>query len=162
MAAVTAMATLPCIVLFAQSHDDIFVRFGKAVRSRWPRRLRLPGFGWRERRRLTRLDRAFGSRAFGSRAAPATDPACPPIEKIAADLRRLRRHRTGIALRSPVWFAAVEKAYDDRLALACDRLGIATYLDDVTGMDREAERMRLEAALEAAGLRLRGFEAVEP
>lgn len=162
MAAVTAVATLPCLVLIALSHDDVFVRFGKAVRRWWPRRLRrsrmrLSGYGWRERRRLSRLDRTFGRRS-----APAVDPEWPPIEKIAADLRRLRRHRTGIALRSPVWFAAVEKAYDDRLALACERLGITTYLDNVTGVDREVERMRLEAALEAAGLRLRGFEAVEP
>ena len=78
---------------------------------------------------------------------------------MAADLRRLRRQRAGIAQRSPVWRAAIEDAYDDRLAVACQCLGIAEHLAGLTGVDREIERVRLEGELEAAGLALHGYEA---
>ena len=86
----------------------------------------------------------------------------PPIEKLASDLRRLRRQRAGIAQRSPMWRAAVEDAYDDRIALACKWLGIDEHLAELTGVDREIERVRLEGELEAAGLTLHGYEAAAP
>jgi len=157
MAALAVLATLPCLVLLVLSHDDLFRPLGRVIRRRRAGRPRYTGFGWRERRRLARLDRALGPAA-----APPAEAAGPPIEKVAADLRRLRRQRTGIALRSPVWFTAVEKAYDDRLQLACERLTIEQYLGELVGVDREIERVRLEGELEAAGLILRGYEAAEP
>jgi hypothetical protein len=156
LTAVSALAALPCLVLLLISCDDMFDAIARAVRRRRKRRRRIhdPSLSRRQRRRLSRLDRCFGPEL-----APEGDPVWPPIEKIAADLRRLRRQRTGIALRSPVWFAAIEKAYDDRLRLACERLDIDEHLDELTGVDREIERVRLEGELEAAGLTLHGYEA---
>ena len=62
-------------------------------------------------------------------AEEASQPTCPPIERVAADLRRLGKQRTGIATRSPVWFTAVQRAYDDRLRVASGQLGIEHRLD---------------------------------
>jgi hypothetical protein len=153
MVAVSAMATMPCLLLLLVSLDGVFDRAGRVsrrLRTRWHH---AAGFTWRQRRRLARLDRTLVPAA-----AVEVPVAWPPIERIAMDLRRLRRQRTGIALRSPVWFAAVEKAYDDRLRLGCERLGIDEHLDELAGVDREIERVRLEGALEAAGIQLRGCE----
>ncbi len=156
LTAVAALAALPCLVLLVISCDEMCDSIARSMRLRRKRRLRIhdPSLSRRERRRLSRLDRCFAPDL-----APEADPVWPPIEKIAADLRRLRRQRTGIALRSPVWFAAIEKAYDDRLRLACERLNIAEHLAELSGFDREIERVRLEGALEAAGLILHGYEA---
>jgi hypothetical protein len=154
LTAISALAALPCLVLLVISCDEVVDRAGRAMRLRRRRRYSDPSLSRRQRRRLSRLDRCFGREP-----ALDVDPAWPPIERVAADLRRLRRQRTGIALRSPVWFAAIEKAYDDRLRLACERLGIDQHLDELSGFDREIERVRLEGELEAAGLTLHGYEA---
>jgi hypothetical protein len=97
-----------------------------------------------------------GGTPTGWLAAPAPDakPAGPPIEQIAADLRRLGRQRIGVATRSPVWFAAVQRAYDDRLSLACLELEIPQHLGELTGIDQEIERVRIEGELAAAGIGL--------
>ncbi len=92
-----------------------------------------------------------------------TDPAVvtanlkpPPIEWLARDLRRLdRQRRGGVTLESELWLAAVVRAYDERLCLACACLGVAENLRPLHGLDREIERVRVEGALEAAGLQLR-------
>ena len=147
LAAVSALATLPCLVALLLSVG--WPRF----RSR--RRLMADGtISRRDRRRLARLDKCFGNEP-----APQLSTDTVPIEKVAADLRRLRRQRSGIAQRSPVWRAAIEDAYDDRLRLACQRLGIAEHLPQLTGVDREIERVRLEGELQAAGIALNGYEA---
>lgn len=157
MAAVSALATLPWLLLALVSFDDVFERMAATRRRRWNRyrdhRRRNALFTRQERRCLARLDRSLAARCD---ARP--EPTGPPIEKIATDLRRLRGQRMSIALRSPVWFAAVEKAYDERIRLACQRLGIDEHLDELGGLDREIERVRLEGELEAAGLSLRGCE----
>jgi hypothetical protein len=154
MAAVSAMACLPCLILMLISLDGLADRFGRAFRRARGRWRRAAGFTWRQRRRLAKLDRTFEPTD-----ATKVVVAWPPIERIASDLRRLRRQRTSIALRSPVWFTAVEKAYDERLRLACERLIIDEHLDELAGVDRDIERVRLEGSLEAAGLQLRGYEA---
>jgi hypothetical protein len=154
MVAVTALATLPCVVLLMISWSQLFDRVGERMRGRRKRRSRYASISWRDRRRLAKLDRTL----HPAEELPVEPPG-PPIEKIAADLRRLRRQRTGIALRSPVWFSAIEKAYDDRIRWACQRLDIDSHLDELTGVDRDIERVRLEGELEAAGLSLRGYEA---
>ena len=82
----------------------------------------------------------------------------PPIEQIAADLRRLARQRTGLASRSTIWFTAVQRAYDDRLTLACRELEITEQLAELEGMDREIERVRIEGMLQLAGLTMRDAE----
>lgn len=78
-----------------------------------------------------------------------------PIERIAADLRRLNRHRLGVASRSAMWHSAVLEAYDDRLRMASRCLEVAEYLDELDGTDRAIERVRVEGELQAAGLHLR-------
>lgn len=154
LAAVSALATLPCLIALMLSVGR--PRF-------WPRSLRRrrvvtdATLSRRDRRRLAKLDKCFGSEP-----APQLSTDTVPIEKVAADLRRLRRQRAGIAQRSPIWRAAVEDAYDDRLCLACKRLGITEHLTQLTGVDREIERVRLEGELQAAGIALNGYEAAAP
>jgi hypothetical protein len=82
------------------------------------------------------------------------EPIDPPIEQVAADLKRLANLRVGVARRSAVWSAAVERAYDDRLRVACRELGQEEYLGELDGVDLEIERVRVEGVLEAAGMRL--------
>ncbi|MDR7279620.1 hypothetical protein [Catenuloplanes atrovinosus] len=103
----------------------------------------------RDRILLRRLDRRWD----GLPADP--DPPSPAIEFLAADLRRLYRHRLGIATHSLVWHIAVLRAYDARLRLASRCLDIPEHLAEVVGMDLEIERLRIESELEAAGLVLR-------
>jgi hypothetical protein len=79
-------------------------------------------------------------------------PIGPPIEQLAADLRRLSQQRLGIAMRSTVWFTAIQRAYDDRLRLACRSLDIEQHLDELNGIDQEIERVRVEGELVSAGI----------
>ena len=86
---------------------------------------------------------------------PPTGPAGPPIETLAADLRRRRlAFRAVEPGTSPVRRSATVAAYDDALVQACLAVGLPDTLRFLTpGPDREAERLRVEALLEAAGLR---------
>lgn len=84
-----------------------------------------------------------------------SEPTSPPIQQVAADLRRLNRQRISIAMRSRVWFQAVQHAYDDRLGVACRQLSIEQHLGELTGMDLDLERVRVEGLLEEAGLAFR-------
>jgi hypothetical protein len=137
-----ALACLPCLVAMLVTADLAMESAWKAVR----RCLRRVGARWTARR----LARRAGL------CGPAADakPAGPPIQQIAADLRRLGRQRIGVATRSPVWFAAVQRAYDDRLSLACLELEIPQHLRELTGIDLEIERVRIEGELTAAGIGL--------
>lgn len=103
------------------------------------------------RYRHRRLDRRLRSPRHPVRVPRAR----PSIEWIAADLRRLDRHRNGLARESRAWHAAVLRAYDDRLQLASACLGVTEDLAGLEGLDREAERLRVESKLQAAGLVLR-------
>jgi hypothetical protein len=144
-----ALLTLPCWLLFLASADVVAERLERMVLRRMRgRRPRMPGRSWRDRRRFARLDRAM-TRAT---AAEPSEPADPPIERIAADLRRLARQRLDIANRSQVWYAAVQRAYDDRLTVACRELLVEEHLAELSGVDLEIERVRVEGALQQAGL----------
>lgn len=89
-------------------------------------------------------------------AAPEpVSAAHPPFERIAADLRRLGSDRLGIGQRNELWHTAVERAYDVKLHEACLALSIGEHLEELDGMDREIERLRIEGELIAAGVRLR-------
>ena len=100
--------------------------------------------------RLERTIRGTDPAAALARLAP------PPIEWLARDLRRLdRQRRGGVTIESELWLAAVLRAYDERLCLACECLGVSENLRPLDGLDREIERVRVEGALEAAGLQLR-------
>jgi hypothetical protein len=78
----------------------------------------------------------------------------PPLEKLAADLRRLRPEvrspRPGGAMARQKGIVA---AYDGVLVETASALGVPTTLgEQPEGLDHEAERLRLEDALEQAGL----------
>jgi hypothetical protein len=140
-AALLTLLCLPCAVAALVCADEM------VVRRLWTRR------GRREMRALRRLDRVLGS----DDPIPAlAEPGAPCIEQIAHDLRRLsHQRRHGPTQHSEQWLAAVMQAYDQRLSLACHCLGLAEHLEPLEGMDRDLERLRVESALQAAGLALR-------
>jgi hypothetical protein len=101
-----------------------------------------------------------GGRRIGRRLH-IVPPAAPvavgmPIERIAADLRRIRPQ----ALRPPTGTPysrrqAIVAAYDDALLDACRALGVSTELDRITdALERESERLRAEHELGKAGVDL--------
>lgn len=100
----------------------------------------------------------YGAATWGlvrrHRSSPPA-PIGPPIERVAADLRRLRAATERIAPgTSQVRRVAVVAAYDETLVQACHALGLPDVLSGVpAGPDREAARLRVEAMLEEQGLR---------
>jgi hypothetical protein len=79
-----------------------------------------------------------------------------PIERIAADLRRVRRTRAGF---EPGASAAkkigARQAYDALLVQACAALEVEHRLLSLPeGLDREVERFRVEERLKHLGLSL--------
>jgi hypothetical protein len=157
IAAFLGAAVLPCLLALALIKADEVVELTWRALRRGVRKgrrrlgLALGRSRLARRYRLLRLARAVRL----TPAEEASRPTCPPIERIAADLRRLGRQRTGIAMRSPVWFTAVQRAYDDRLRVASGQLGIEQHLDELTGIDLELERVRVEELLCSAGLAMR-------
>lgn len=85
---------------------------------------------------------------------PAPEPVGPPIERLAGDIRRLARTiRESDRYTSQVRRRGLMMAYDDLLAAACRELEVPQRLREAPeGLDREAERLRVESCLEAAGL----------
>jgi len=138
--ALMALLCLPCALALVLRADQV------ARRRIWRRNPR-------EIRHLRTVDRELsGPRP---RALPPQAPL-PCIEQIAAELRRLdRQRRSGPTTESTVWLAAVLRAYDEWLRLACRSLGVVEYLQPLEGLDREAERLRLETELQANGVPLR-------
>ncbi|MEU7904051.1 hypothetical protein [Actinoplanes sp. NPDC049118] len=140
VAALLALLCLPCAVAIVVCADEL------VARRTWTRN------GRREVRALRSLERELA----------AGDPEIRPsdheqsIDELVAELRRLDRQRCRAPTTdSAAWLAAVMRAYDHRLALASRCLGVEEYLDQLEGMDREIERVRIEGLLHAAGLRLR-------
>jgi hypothetical protein len=83
-------------------------------------------------------------------------PVGPPIEDIAANLHRLQLWLDKYADPQPIpgkatKLAATVLAYDRVLAQACCALRIAESLAETAGVDHEAERLRVQAALADAG-----------
>lgn len=158
--AIGLIAVAPCLVcLLLISADEAIEWVGRAVRRlgrKLVRRKEPEAAGWRDGpvRRWWHL--SWVGRALHTVAAvPPPVPSGPPIEQLAGDLRRLNGLRMGVATRSPVWFNAVQRAYDEALRVACGQLGIDQYLDEVSGVDLEVERLRVEGELQRAGLALR-------
>src|SRR5690606_19314189 len=85
---------------------------------------------------------------------PPPRPAGPPIEQIAADLRRIRSQIEHVPPGTPVarrrgWL----EAYDDLLVSACRALGMEQEIDALPeGPRRDLERERVERSLVRAGL----------
>jgi hypothetical protein len=90
------------------------------------------------------------------RGVQSTSPApgSMPIERIAADLRRIRPQTLTPAAGTPMARRrAIAAAYDEALLDACRALQIPTELDRVTdALELESERLRTEAELERAGV----------
>jgi hypothetical protein len=88
--------------------------------------------------------------------APPPVPAGMPIERIAADLRRIRPQALMPAAGMPMARRrAIAAAYDQALLDACRALDVPTELDRMSdALERESERLRTEAELERAGVDL--------
>jgi len=86
--------------------------------------------------------------------SPSPAPGAMPIERIAADLRRIRPQTLTPAAGTPMARRrAIAAAYDEALLDACRALQIPTELDRVTdALELESERLRTEAELERAGV----------
>ena len=139
--ALTALLCLPCAVALVLRADQM------ALRQVWRRR------DPREIRQLRRVDHELNGPKPPE--LPGAGPL-PCIEQIAAELQRLARQRSsGPTTESTVWLAAVLLAYDEWLRLACRSLGVVEHLQPLEGLDREAERLRLETELQANGVPLR-------
>ena len=87
---------------------------------------------------------------------PPPTPLGMPIERISADLRRIRARTLAQAEGMPVvQRRAILAAYDDALMDACRALGVDTELDAMgDDLERESERLRTEVQLERAGIDL--------
>jgi hypothetical protein len=84
-------------------------------------------------------------------------PGHPPIERLAADLRRvdkaMRSLPDGVSI---VRRRGTQQAYDALLGQACNALQVPAELDTLPeGLDRDLERARVEVELQRAGLVIR-------
>ncbi len=85
------------------------------------------------------------------RSGKLMTPSGPPLERLAADLRRLRIQRAD-PRRSRVQREGARLAYEDVIQQAAHALGIAHDLDGAHGrFGREVELLRIEQALLDAG-----------
>jgi len=139
---VATLLALPCAVIALRVVDEAALR-----RREWSRR----PLG--ETQALRELDQALEQRE----GFPLLDDApAQEIEEIARQLRRLdRQRRGGPTVESRRWLDAVIRAYDDGLCRACRCVGVQEHLEPLEGLDREIERVRVEGALQAAGVPLR-------
>jgi len=104
--------------------------------------------------RVPRTVDAVGAYLRRRRRGP--EPRNPPIERLAADLRRVHRTLADFPPGTPaVRRRATREAYDALLGQACAALDVPHRLDSIgEGMDREVERLRVEEALREAGVRV--------
>lgn len=80
---------------------------------------------------------------------------CPPFERVAADLRRIRQMMESLPPgTSYVRVSGLHRAYDELLTIACGQLGVETRLANLPDSSREFERTRVEHQLSESGLRL--------
>lgn len=101
----------------------------------------------------------FGARcgqALGLVKGPRPYAGGMPIERIAADLRRIRPQARTPAMGTPMARRrAITAAYDEALVDACRALDVPTELDRMTDtFERESERLRTEHELQQAGVDL--------
>ncbi|MEC3974699.1 hypothetical protein [Amycolatopsis sp. H20-H5] len=85
---------------------------------------------------------------------PAAQPDHPPIQLLAADLRRVHELLAHFGTGTPASRrTATKQAYDALLAQACSAVEIEQRLAELPeGLDRELERLRVEESLRRAGL----------
>jgi hypothetical protein len=98
------------------------------------------------------------ARTFRRRADVVAAPLGPPIEQIAADLRRIGGQIEALPPRVPrARRDAAILAYDDVLASACRALDIDDAVSALpVGPARDAARVRVEQELALAGLVING------
>ena len=131
--AVTVMVLVP--ILCVLGYDLLAGRWDASVAA------------WRERRSLRREHRK-GVKAL-------RDQKGLPLEQVIADLRRLRVVVGQDARRSAAHQMGNRLAYDRLLAQTCDMLEVHHDLGtECLGMEREIERLRVEAELERVGVRI--------
>jgi hypothetical protein len=111
--------------------------------------------------RLAALKRRPSARTRARRASEpdSSGPTRRPIQVVAADLRRLSRQLALVPSGSTlVRWKALWAAYDGVLVEAAEMLEVPHELTDqpAAGMARDVERVRVLAALEGAGLVVRG------
>jgi len=94
----------------------------------------------------------------GNRVRSDVDPTHRPIQVVAADLRRLSRQLALVPAGAPlVRWRALWFAYDAVLTEAAELLEVPHDLPGTpVGIVRDIERLRVLAALEGAGLVVRG------
>ena len=86
----------------------------------------------------------------------APEPTHPPIEEVAASLRRLRAMLNSLP-KGTSWVRSVgvANAYDQMLTVACEQLDVDNKLLSMThGRLRDLERLRVEYELGECGLLL--------
>ncbi|MFO7191367.1 MULTISPECIES: hypothetical protein [Thermocrispum] len=86
----------------------------------------------------------------------APQPTHPPIEQLSKNLRRVHRYLVELPDDAPaIRRKAAEEAYDALLISACEALEVEQQLEKTSRLDRDLERLRIEEALQQAGLRIR-------
>lgn len=129
--AVAIMVMVPIVCVFC--YDLLAGRWDESIQR------------WRQNRAIS-ADHRRAVRALRR-------PDGVPIEQVAADLRRLRSIVRSDANRSAAHQMGNRLAYDRLLRQACQMLEISHELDDEsTGLERDIERVRVEAELERAGV----------
>jgi hypothetical protein len=113
----------------------------------------------------TRLAEVLSRGWHHLRPRPPEAPG-PPIEDIAASLHRCQRWLDMYADPRPIpgkatKLIAAADAYDRVLVAACHALDVPEDLEHTEGLDREAERLRMQAALGDAGFILSGRRQAE-
>jgi hypothetical protein len=95
-----------------------------------------------------------GIGAYLRRRRGGVQASTPPIERLTADLHRVRRTLAEFPPGTPnVRRRATRDAYDALLTQAATAVDVRHRLTELPdGMERELERLRVEEALRAAGL----------
>lgn len=149
---VAAVGALPPDAVVAQSVTSGLVQL--AALSLLP--VAIFGLAWNAGR-IWRALRALWGRARRTAAEPSRPADHPPLERIAADARRLAADLDRLPPRAP-WARrqGLILAYDDVLAVVARALEVEHSLTRLPlGWDRDLERIRVETALADAGLVLR-------
>jgi hypothetical protein len=105
---------------------------------------------------LVRVPRTVDAVGAYVRRRRGPEPTAPPIERLAADLRRVHRALADFPPGTPaVKRRAARQAYDALLVQACAAVDVTHRLDTTAeGVDREIERLRVAQALRDAGVKV--------
>jgi hypothetical protein len=150
--ALTVLALLPCLVVFV-IFADAFLNTVRIQRSRIVRVGRPADRPLVVASAAAVPDAAITDTANDSELSELSElPEAigPPLEQIAAEIHRLSYARRTAAA-DTARFIAATRAYDRRLGHACRALEIDEHLNEVSGFDREVERLRVEGLLLDAG-----------